>query len=754
MKKYQSLRIKLIQLFLIMGLIPSVVVMSILYWGVSQHLENQIGGHLQTLALETSLRVDMFIQNKIQSALKYSEYSTLKRIYFPNQHEKLTSEFMASLFKFDSDLYNITLLDNARIPLFSHQPNALSLASSDPWWEKACTLAPSEVLLINHVGKKKEECTLDLVIPILSDVNQKRLGVMVTTFHLETLLKLIENIPISGDYYIALTEQEGHILANTKKETGKVLSPGMRTLLHGKPAGWALGRDDISNTEAVFGFAPVMEFAKHALQNQRLEVYVSQKKNSAFAPIVTLLWKLLGLCLLVVLGILLIFAFRIEAIWKPILSLKKGVEKIGSGNFDLTLFINTRDELEDLANAFNTMGKNLKNSRETLEEQNRKLIELNQVKNNFLSMVSHELRTPLMIIKEALSQLLDEYKGPIPEEQKEFLNMAFRNAGRLNQIIENLLNISKIETGKMKFYRYPMDLVNLLKVEMANQKIKSDEKNIRVFGDFDREIFKVYADKEKIQMIFTNLLGNAIKFTHKDGEIHVGIQGSEDSVKVSVRDTGPGIPAYAMEKIFERFVRLNPTPLVGAPSTGLGLAIARELAEMHQGKIWAESDGKSGSTFHWTLPCFRGPAYLKIYWDDRIREALEREIDMSVIGMHLHCFEKPQEKMKRNQVKSIFSELCTISLKNIFEPLEVIPLEDSLEIFIFTFADDQSASIITNRLRHLFQDYLNSTPHREDWFVSVAHVSLHAHGDTTEDMMRALNERTRTSPSQTQKIQA
>jgi hypothetical protein len=299
-----------------------------------------------------------------------------------------------------------------------------------------------------------------------------------------------------------------------------------------------------------------------------------------------------------------------------------------------------------------------------------------------------------------------------------------------------------------------MDLVNLLKAEMANQKIKSDEKNIRVSGEFDRETFKVYADKEKIQMIVTNLLGNAIKFTNEDGEIRVGMQVFEDFVKISVKDTGPGIPAYAMEKIFERFVRLNPTPLVGAPSTGLGLAIARELTEMHQGKIWAESDEKSGATFHCTLPCFRGRAYLKIYWDDRIREALEREIELSVIAMHLHCFEKNQEKIKPNQMKSVFSELCTISLKNIFEPLEAIPLEDTFEIFIFTFADDSSASIITNRLRTLFQNTLDSTPHYEHLFVSVAHVSLHAHGDTTEDMMRALKARNETSPSPNKKIQA
>ncbi len=731
-----------------MGLIPSVVVMTILYWGVSLYLENQIGRHLQTLAVETSLRVDMFIQNKIQSVLKYAAYSTLKRSYFPNQNENLTSEFIRSLFKFDVDLYNIALLDNDRIPLFSYRPNLLSMASSEQWWAKACTLAPSEVLLMSHANNHdgKRDCKMDLVIPLLSDVNQKRLGVMVAAFDLETLLKLIESPPISGDYYIALTDQAGQILADTreKKEIGTVLSKGMQTVFHGKPAGWALGHDDTSNTEAVFGFASVAEFGKHAVQNQFLKVYVSQKKNSAFAPILVLLWKLLGLCLLVVLGILLIFAFRIEALWKPILSLKKGAEMIGSGNFDLTLFIRTRDELEDLANAFNTMGKNLKTSRDILEEQNRKLLELNKVKSNFLSMVSHELRTPLMIIKEALSQVLEEYKGPVPEDQKEFLNIAFRNAGRLHQIIEDLLNISKIETGKIRFYRYRMDLVKLLKAEIANQKIKSDEKNIRVSGEFERDTFHVYADKEKIQMIFTNILGNAIKFTPKNGVIRVGLEVSEDSAKVSVTDNGPGIPPlYTKEKIFERFVRLNPTPLVGAPSTGLGLAIARELIEMHQGKIWAESDGKSGSTFYFTLPRFRGQSYLKIYFDDRVHEAMEREIELSVIAMKLHGMDN--EKVKQNQIKSVFAELCDMSLKNIFEPLEVIALEDSFEMFIFTFADVDSASIITKRLQLLFQDHLAHTSYHALLFASVTHASLHTHGNNSEEMMRSLNKNMKAS---------
>jgi signal transduction histidine kinase len=731
MKRRKSIKTKLIQLFLIMGIFPSLLVMTILFFGVSSNLEKQTGNNLKTLAMETSLRVDMFIQNKIDNVLKYASYSTLKRIYFPGGSEETTSEFIRSLFKFDGDLYNISLVTNRKKTLFSYRPNFFSMHVLDAWWEQASRLDEGEVLLSPLERQQERHPMLDVVTPLVSDLNRKRLGFMVTTFDLTALVDMIENIQVSGEYYIALVDERGKLLSDTRidRENGGVSKNMMQLFRSGPKGGWAIGFDDTENARSVFGFSPVSIFLENAPEPRALWVYVSRSKEEAFRPILSLMIKLLALCLGVVFLILIIFVFRIETIWKPILSLKKGAEMIGAGNFDMVLFVPTNDELEDLAQSFNKMGKNLKNSRRTLEEQNRKLVELNNVKNNFLSMVSHELRTPLMIIKEALSQVLGGLKGPVPAEQKEFLNMAFRNAGRLNQIIQDLLNISKIETGKLKFTRQKADMAALLRNEIKNQRIKCDERGIAIRANFDKEYLETYCDAEKIRIVFTNLLGNAIKFTRQGGTIEVTLEATPDGVRVAVKDEGPGIPSDSLERIFERFVRLNASPLVGAPSTGLGLAIARELVEMHEGEIHAESDGRNGSLFYFTLPRYRGEDYLRVYWNDRIQEAADRELDLSVFNLQVLAG-PGGAPMDRDAVKHVLDDLKKLGLRDFFEPLETISLEQTAEIYVFSFCGEKSAGIICRKIRGLIS--------REGMRAVVASATLHVHGEDQRALMESL----------------
>ena len=386
------------------------------------------------------------------------------------------------------------------------------------------------------------------------------------------------------------------------------------------------------------------------------------------------------------------------------------------------------------------MGENLKTSHKTLAEQNKKLIELNSVKNNFISMVSHELRTPLMIIKEAVSQILEGLKGPITEEQQEFLTMASRNAARLNQIIQDLLTISKIETGKMKFNRRHFDLIKLFETEITNQKIKIDTRNLTLIRDFIREKIMVYADEEKIHMVFTNLLGNSVKFIRTGGtiEVSVGVNMEENCVKVCVKDNGPGIPRDSLQKIFERFVKLNPTPLSGAPSTGLGLSIARELVEMHNGKIWAESDGENGAAFFFTLPLYCGKEYLDVYCQDRILEAEERNLDFTVFNLFMHSLSRGTDALTPDKKRVIFTEIQKISLKHLFEPLEIIALEDSFELFIFSFSDLKSAEVLAGKIRELIEEYLTRENLGSKLMTDVVFAVLKTHGNKSEELFKYL----------------
>ncbi|EKD26325.1 MAG: integral membrane sensor signal transduction histidine kinase [uncultured bacterium] len=735
MKKKKSIKIKLIQLFLIMGIIPSILIMSIMYFGVSSNLEQQTGNNLKLLAFETSLRVNMFIQNKVDNVLKYSTYSTLKRIFFPGSSNNITAEFIRSLFKFDADLQNISLIDNKRNTLFSYKSNIFAMQSIDQWWNRAVILEAEQFLLLVEVNKNdKEKNLINIIIPLTSDLNKKKIGIMLMTFSLSSLVKLIENIPSTGSDYIALIDKGGNIISsNLQDKTINSTTEDMPIILTSDSNGWILGFDGITKTSSLFGFSNVSTYNNNSCTRNTIHIYVSHSKKEAFKPILWLMIKLLALCFGVVFLILVVFIFRIETIWKPIISMKKGAEMIGEGNFDMVLFIPTEDELEDLANSFNKMGKNLKSSREKLEEQNRKLLELNNVKNNFLSMVSHELRTPLMIIKEALSQILEGIKGPVAEEQKDFLNMAWRNTGRLNQIIQDLLCISKIETGKMEFNRKKTDIISLVKNEIINQSIKSATRQIELVEDFDGPYFEVYCDPEKVQLIFTNLLGNAIKFNKQNSKIETVIRILPDEVNICVRDNGPGIPKDSLVKIFERFVRLNPTPLVGAPSTGLGLAIAKELVQMHDGEIWAESDGVSGSSFYFTLPRYAPLKYLEVFFNDRLNEAVDKKLEVSIIHIRISDYKVI------NNCTIFFNELRKMSLKNIFAPLEIVHFEDTFEIFMVTFADPKSLELIKNKINNAIKDLINSLNFDISLsLIKINHATHNLHGKNFQEILEYL----------------
>ena len=741
-RRKKSIKNKLVRLFLIMGIIPSLLVMLIMYLGISTHLTHQTGNNLQILASETALRVEMFIRNKMDNALKYASYSTLKRFYFPNGMENTGTEFVRSLFKFDYNLYNITLLNEKKEMIFSYRPNLSAIETQEFYWEKALTLKEGEFLLKGQFDPPPNNpYLLEVISPLFSEINQKRLGFLICSFDLKGLVTMIESIPVSGQYYISLITGKGRILADTRAHSKVSLLPEkMTSLFFSESNGWKLGNDTLEKCVSVFGYSSVPIIDKLATKETALRVFISRKKGEAFKPIWMLLIKLFAFCIAVILVILLIFIFRIETIWKPILALKKGAEMIGSGNFDMKLFIHTRDELEDLANTFNTMGENLKSSHKTLEEQNKKLVELNSVKNNFISMVSHELRTPLMIIKEAVSQILEGLKGPINEEQQEFLTMASRNVARLNQIIQDLLTISKIETGKMKFNRQHFDLIKLLETEITNQKIKIDTRSLTLVRNYVREKILVYADEEKIHMVFTNLLGNSVKFIRTGGtiEISVAMNLEENCIRVCVRDNGPGIPKESLEKIFERFVKLNSTPLSGAPSTGLGLSIARELVEMHNGRIWAESDGVNGSAFSFTLPLYCGKAYLEVFSEDRILEAEDRALDFSVFNLFMHPIAKEAESFSQDKKRMIFAEIQKISLKHLFEPLEIIALEDSFEIFIFSFSDHKSAEVLAEKIKEVIQEYLLREKLDSQLMAGVVFAVLKINGNKSEELFSYL----------------
>lgn len=224
-----------------------------------------------------------------------------------------------------------------------------------------------------------------------------------------------------------------------------------------------------------------------------------------------------------------------------------------------------------------------------------------KLKDEFVSTVSHELRTPLSITKEGISLILDELVGGINKDQKKILNIAKDNTDRLARIVDELLNVSKIESGKVKLERESVNVVDLTKRTAGYFKAKIKDKGLEIKIDCPKKELNIYIDPDKIIQVFTNLIANSIRFTEK-GNIKIVVKDHEKFIECAVADTGKGVSKHDLKKIFDKFEQFGRISGSGDKGTGLGLAIAKNIIEMHKGKIKAESELGEGTKITFTLP--------------------------------------------------------------------------------------------------------------------------------------------------------
>jgi protein-histidine pros-kinase len=288
--------------------------------------------------------------------------------------------------------------------------------------------------------------------------------------------------------------------------------------------------------------------------------------------------------------------------------LKETAEQLARGNADLLRREKVMHSLlEDLQLAKERLQANkeeLRSSNAALERINHQLTEAVEAKTKFTAMISHELRTPLTSIKEGIGLVLEGLTGPVNEEQKDFLQTAKRNVDRLHRLINEVLDFSKYRCGKMEFNILENDLNERIWDAVKNQEEAARAKGLAIEMNLESEVGTLKFDSDKIIQVIVNLLNNAIKFTDQ-GKITVSSSrgsGTEKAVMVRVKDAGQGIPNNELPKLFQEYVQLSGAQYRKPGSTGLGLAICRQIIEGHGGKIWADSENGEGAEFVFTLP--------------------------------------------------------------------------------------------------------------------------------------------------------
>ncbi len=245
-----------------------------------------------------------------------------------------------------------------------------------------------------------------------------------------------------------------------------------------------------------------------------------------------------------------------------------------------------------------------KQAEDALKKANEELKRLDQMKSDFVSKVSHELRTPLTSIKNAVHLLASGKSGPINENQERFLLMAVRNIDRLAEMVNDILDLSKIEAGRMQYHFAELDLSPVIKHLIATFQSQAEAKSLKLEMDCPETLPTVHADQSRIEQVLCNLLSNAIKSTPAGGRVVLSALGVHETVGISVTDTGCGIAPEEHKQIFERFYQTENSLTHFSKGTGLGLTIAKELIEAHNGKISVESELGKGSRFSFWLPVF------------------------------------------------------------------------------------------------------------------------------------------------------
>lgn len=354
---------------------------------------------------------------------------------------------------------------------------------------------------------------------------------------------------------------------------------------------------------------------------------------------------------------------------------------------------------------------------EIKEQTNKKLEKLERLKSEFISIVSHELRTPLTAIKNSLDIILSGKAGALTEHMDKFLNMAKRNSARLSGIINDLLDLSKIEAGKMDFKFEDIKIASVIEYVKGSLEEMAKEKNLSLELQMQDNSADIYADSRRLEQVLTNLVSNAIKFTPEGGKVDIRTEVVEAKdinyvemfdaefkqlsgkyLVVCVKDNGIGISNEHLARVFDKFAQIENSLSRKVGGSGLGLPIARQLLEAHNGIIWCNSKPEKGSSFYFALPVATEKNKFLLEFKQNLQKAKINNSSLSLIKV------KSDKDMLSDIQKNVIKEnYLNISIKETQGDYEVLTM-------VIPDGDKFSADFLKKKIQGYVKDRRNLYP--------------------------------------------
>ena len=387
---------------------------------------------------------------------------------------------------------------------------------------------------------------------------------------------LLQSLPVFVNDRLILADSSGTIIGDTNAQW---LGETVQSVRLTKPTSIVVSGQEVGKLYLLSSGMVIVQFIPPggALSGQPPsspeQRYLSHVNTSLIIA------GVVGAAVAILLGLFLTRQFT-----KPIRALKRGAARIAGGDLAYRVEVKSKDEFDELATSFNSMAATLDSS----EQSRRRLF----------ADIAHELRTPLSVIGGTVDAMLDGVYEPNPDN----LTSIKEETEVLTRLVAELRDLTLAESGHLKLKVEPTNLAELVQRRVSQAEVIAQGKNISLKTDITERLPEIEADGRRVEQVVANLLDNALNHTPQGGTVTIAVSPGKDGILVSVSDTGEGIPPEHLPYIFERFYRVDDARSRKTGGAGLGLAIAKQMVELHGGRIWVESEAGKGSKFSFTLP--------------------------------------------------------------------------------------------------------------------------------------------------------